>query len=55
MTDYPYPIIAREGWVHVAASIAAALAVGLLAGFGPKGYELAYHAAIDQLDRQRTE
>jgi phosphatidylserine decarboxylase len=33
MTDYPYPIIAREGWVHVAASIAAALAVGLLAGW----------------------
>jgi len=33
MTDYPHPIIAREGWAHVAVSIAAAVAVGLLAGW----------------------
>jgi len=33
MTDYPHPIIAREGWAHVAVSIAAALAVGVLAGW----------------------
>ncbi|MCG6876896.1 MAG: phosphatidylserine decarboxylase [Betaproteobacteria bacterium] len=33
MTDYPHPIIAREGWGHVAVSVAAALAVGFLAGW----------------------
>ncbi len=33
MTDYPHPIIAREGWGHVAVTIAAALAVGWLAGW----------------------
>jgi len=31
--DYPYPIIAREGWAHVAIAVAAALAAGLLAGW----------------------
>jgi len=31
--DYPYPIIAREGWAHVAVTVAAALAVGWLAGW----------------------
>jgi len=33
MTDYPHPIIAREGWGHVAVVVAAALAVGWLAGW----------------------
>ena len=33
MTDYPHPIIAREGWGHVAVAITAALAVGWLAGW----------------------
>jgi len=33
MTDYPHPIIAREGWGHVAATVVAALAVGWLAGW----------------------
>jgi len=31
--NYPHPIIAREGWPHVAIVVAAALAVGLLAGW----------------------
>jgi phosphatidylserine decarboxylase len=31
--DYPYPIIAREGWAHVAITVAAALATGWLAGW----------------------
>ncbi|MCC6611199.1 MAG: phosphatidylserine decarboxylase [Burkholderiales bacterium] len=30
---YPYPIIAREGWPHVAVSVAAALAIGWFAGW----------------------
>jgi phosphatidylserine decarboxylase len=33
MTDYPHPIIAREGWGHVAVAIAVALAVGWFAGW----------------------
>jgi phosphatidylserine decarboxylase len=33
MSDYPHPIIAREGWGHVAVTVAAALAVGWLAGW----------------------
>lgn len=33
MTDYPHPIIAREGWAHVAVAVAAALGVGWLAGW----------------------
>jgi len=33
MKDYPHPIIAREGWGHVAIAVAAALGVGLLAGW----------------------
>lgn len=33
MTDYPHPIIAREGWAHVAVAIAVALAVGWFAGW----------------------
>ena len=31
--NYPHPIIAREGWGHVAVTAAAALAVGSLAGW----------------------
>jgi phosphatidylserine decarboxylase len=31
--NYPHPIIAREGWLHVALSLAAALAVTLFAGW----------------------
>ncbi len=33
MQSYPHPIIAREGWGHVAITVAAALAVGLVAGW----------------------
>jgi phosphatidylserine decarboxylase len=33
MTDYPHPIIAREGWGHVSVTIVAALAVAWLAGW----------------------
>lgn len=33
MSDYPHPIIAREGWGHIAVTMAAALAVGWLAGW----------------------
>ncbi|MGB8433725.1 MAG: phosphatidylserine decarboxylase [Burkholderiales bacterium] len=33
MTDYPHPIIAREGWGHVAVAIAVAVAVGWFAGW----------------------
>lgn len=33
MKQYPYPIIAREGWPHVAVVAGAALAVGALAGW----------------------
>jgi phosphatidylserine decarboxylase len=32
--NYPHPLIAREGWPFVGASIALAIAVGGLAGFG---------------------
>jgi phosphatidylserine decarboxylase len=31
---YPHPLIAREGWPFLAVSVAAALAVGVLAGWG---------------------
>jgi phosphatidylserine decarboxylase len=31
---YPHPIIAREGWLFLAAAVAASLAVGLFAGWG---------------------
>lgn len=31
--SYPYPIIAREGWPHVAVALVAALATGWLAGW----------------------
>ncbi len=34
MTVYPHPLLAREGWPFVGAAVAAALAVGWLAGFG---------------------
>ena len=34
MAAYPHPLIAREGWPFLAVSIAAALAVGVLAGWG---------------------
>lgn len=34
MPSYPHPIIAREGWPFLALSVAAALALGLLAGWG---------------------
>jgi phosphatidylserine decarboxylase len=33
MTDYPHPIIAREGWGHVAVAIGVAVAVGWFAGW----------------------
>ena len=33
MAEYPHPIIAREGWSHVAVTIAAALTVAWLAGW----------------------
>lgn len=33
MTAYPHPLLAREGWPFVGAAVAAALAVGWLAGF----------------------
>lgn len=33
MQPYPYPIIAREGWVHVAVALAAAVIVSASAGF----------------------
>ena len=33
MSDYPHPIIAREGWGHVAITVVAALAVAWLAGW----------------------
>ena len=32
-TDYPHPLIAREGWSYLAACLAAALIVTLLAGW----------------------
>ncbi len=34
MSGYPYPIIAREGWPHVAIALGLALAVTALAGWG---------------------
>jgi phosphatidylserine decarboxylase len=33
MPDYPHPIVAREGWGHVAVTVAAALAVAWIAGW----------------------
>ncbi len=33
MPTYPHPVIAREGWPFLAISVAAALAVGVLAGW----------------------
>jgi len=33
VTAYPHPLLAREGWPFVGAAVAAALAVGWLAGF----------------------
>ena len=33
MSDYPHPIIAREGWGHVAITVGCALAVGWFAGW----------------------
>jgi phosphatidylserine decarboxylase len=33
MQEYPYPIIAREGWPHVAIAAGAAIAVAALAGW----------------------
>ena len=33
MSDYPHPIVAREGWAFLAASVAAAAVTWLLAGF----------------------
>jgi phosphatidylserine decarboxylase len=33
MPDYPHPIVAREGWGHVAVTVVAALAVAWLAGW----------------------
>jgi phosphatidylserine decarboxylase len=33
MPDYPHPIVAREGWGHVAVTVAAALAVAFVAGW----------------------
>lgn len=33
MSSYPHPIVAREGWAFLAASVIAALAVGALAGW----------------------
>lgn len=33
MTNYPHPIIAREGWPHLAIAMAASLLVGFLAGW----------------------
>ena len=32
--NYPHPILAREGWPFIAASVAAAVAVWAFAGFG---------------------
>lgn len=32
MSTYPHPIVAREGWPYLAASVALALAIGWLAG-----------------------
>jgi phosphatidylserine decarboxylase len=34
MTGYPHPIIAREGWVHVAIAATAAVALTAVAGWG---------------------
>lgn len=34
MSDYPHPLIAREGWPHVAGTLAAALAVAAVFGWG---------------------
>ncbi|HSD61928.1 MAG TPA: phosphatidylserine decarboxylase [Burkholderiales bacterium] len=34
MSEYPYPIIAREGWLHVGIVLGLALAVTALAGWG---------------------
>jgi phosphatidylserine decarboxylase len=34
MSDYPYPIIAREGWPHAGIALGLALAVTALAGWG---------------------
>lgn len=33
MTDYPHPIIAREGWLFIAIALLAALGIWFLAGF----------------------
>ncbi|MDO8348103.1 MAG: phosphatidylserine decarboxylase [Rugosibacter sp.] len=33
MTDYPHPIIAREGWLFISLSLLAALGIGFLAGW----------------------
>jgi phosphatidylserine decarboxylase len=34
MSSYPHPVIAREGWPFLAASVVMALAVGFFAGWG---------------------